>query len=64
LPFSVNNVVNSAPIRRENLWTDANLAALAKCAGLRLVTFDRGFTRFSRLDSLVLQEAAGTTDSG
>ena len=47
----------------ENLWTDANLA-LAKCAGLRLPTFDRGFTRFSRLDFLVLQEAAGTTDSG
>jgi predicted nucleic acid-binding protein len=63
LPFSVNNVVNSAPIRRENLWTDANLA-LAKCAGLRLLTFDRSFTRFSRLDFLVLQEAAGTTDSG
>jgi hypothetical protein len=59
LPFSVNNVVNSVPIRRENLWTDANLA-LAKCAGLRLVTF----TGFSRLDFLVLQEAAGTTDSG
>jgi predicted nucleic acid-binding protein len=59
LPFSVNNVVNSAPIRRENLWTDANLAALAKCAGLRLVTFDRGFGRFSGLDLLVLYERPG-----
>ncbi len=42
-----------------NLWTDAYLAALAKCAGLRLVTFDRGFTRFNGLDLLILQEAPG-----
>ena len=37
-----------------NLWTDAYLAAFARCAGLRLVTFDRGFSRFSRLDLLIL----------
>jgi predicted nucleic acid-binding protein len=27
-------------------WTDAYLAALARSAGLRLVTFDRDFERF------------------
>ena len=37
-----------------NLWTDAYLASFARCAGLRLVTFDRGFSRFSRLDLLIL----------
>jgi uncharacterized protein len=37
-----------------NLWTDAYLASFARCAGLRLVTFDHGFSRFSRLDLLIL----------
>ncbi len=37
-----------------NLWTDAYLAAFAKSGGLRLVSFDHGFTRFSGLDLLVL----------
>jgi hypothetical protein len=38
----------------QNLWTDAYLAAFAKCAGFRLVTFDQGFTRFPGLDTLLL----------
>lgn len=38
----------------QNLWTDAYLAAFAKGAGLRLVTFDRGFSKFSRLNLLIL----------
>jgi len=38
----------------QNFWTDAYLAAFAKCAGLRLVTFDQGFTRFPSLDTLLL----------
>ncbi len=38
-----------------NLWTDAYLAAFAKSGGLRLVTFDCGFARFSGLGVLVLQ---------
>lgn len=42
-----------------NLWTDAYLAAFAKCAGLRLVTFDRGFARFIGLNLLVLRETPG-----
>ena len=30
-----------------NLWSDAYLAAFAKAAGLRLVSFDRGFRKFA-----------------
>jgi hypothetical protein len=37
-----------------NLWTDAYLAAIASCAGLRLVSFDQGFSKFAGLDSLIL----------
>jgi toxin-antitoxin system PIN domain toxin len=38
-----------------NLWTDAYLASFAKCAGLRLVTFDRGFVTFTGLELLILK---------
>ena len=38
-----------------NLWTDAYLAAFSRCAGLRLVTFDQGFSRFAGLDLLLLR---------
>ena len=44
-----------------NLWTDAYLAAFAKCAELRLVTFDKGFTRFPGLDALILAPDAAPT---
>jgi toxin-antitoxin system PIN domain toxin len=37
-----------------NLWTDAYLAAFAACAGLRLVSFDQGFSKFAGLDLLIL----------
>ena len=37
------------------LWTDAYLAAFAIAAGLRLVSFDRDFTRFPGLDLLLLE---------
>jgi toxin-antitoxin system PIN domain toxin len=37
-----------------NLWTDAYLAAFAKCAGLRLVSFDTGFSAFTGLEVLTL----------
>ncbi|MGO8678298.1 MAG: TA system VapC family ribonuclease toxin [Limisphaerales bacterium] len=47
------NVGRTSP----NLWTDAYLAAFARCAGLRLVTFDHGFSRFRALDLLILQPA-------
>jgi toxin-antitoxin system PIN domain toxin len=38
-----------------NLWTDAYLAAFAVRAGLRLVSFDKGFRRFEGLDVLTLE---------
>jgi len=38
-----------------NLWTDAYLAAFARCAGLRLVTFHQGFSRFKGLELLILK---------
>jgi len=41
-----------------NLWTDAYLAAFAKCAGLRLVTFDHAFSRFEGLELLTLKPEA------
>jgi toxin-antitoxin system PIN domain toxin len=37
-----------------NLWADAYLAAFASVAGLTLVSFDRGFSKFSDLDFLLL----------
>ncbi len=39
------------------LWTDAYLAALAQSSGLRLVTFDADFHRFSLAQCLVLATA-------
>lgn len=36
------------------LWMDAYLAAFAKAAGARLVTFDKGFRQFGGVDVLVL----------
>lgn len=35
-------------------WNDAYLAAFAKCAGLPLVTFDRGFKKFHGLACRIL----------
>ena len=40
-----------------NLWTDAYHAAFAAVAGLRLVSFDRGFAKFRGLDFLLLESA-------
>ncbi len=37
-----------------NLWTDAYLAAFAVSAGMRLVTFDKAFSRFPGLHFLML----------
>jgi len=37
-----------------NLWGDAYLAAFAITAGLKLASFDRGFTKFPGLDFLPL----------
>jgi uncharacterized protein len=37
-----------------NLWTNAYLEAFARVAGLKLVSFDRGFAKFSSLDFILL----------
>ena len=39
---------------RRDFWTDAYLAAFAQSAGMRMVTFDAGFSRFKDLDLWVL----------
>ena len=44
-----------APRFVPRLWTDAYLAAFARCAGLRLVTFDADFARFDGLDFMALE---------
>jgi toxin-antitoxin system PIN domain toxin len=40
-----------------NLWTDAYLASFAKCANVRLVTFDTGFKKLADLEKLILEPA-------
>jgi uncharacterized protein len=37
-----------------NVWSDAYLAAFAKAKAWRVVTFDKGFTKFKSIDSLIL----------
>ncbi len=37
-----------------NAWSDAYLAAFALCAGVQMVTFDRGFKRFKGLHCHIL----------
>ena len=46
-----------------NLWTDSYLAAFASCAGLRLVTFDRGFIGFPGVETLILGPEASSAAS-
>ncbi len=41
-----------------NLWSDAYLAAFASVTGLKLVTFDHGFSKFPSFDFLLLASAA------
>jgi hypothetical protein len=36
------------------LWNDAYLAAFARVAGVKLVSFDRGFRQFEGLDGVIL----------
>ena len=44
----------SAPTFRQPDWTDAYLAAFAHLAGLRMVSFDKGFTKYGGLALLAL----------
>jgi toxin-antitoxin system PIN domain toxin len=45
---------SSAPTFRRSDWTDAYLAAFAQFAGLRLVSFDKGFANYKGLALLSL----------
>ncbi len=36
------------------VWNDAFLAAFARAADYRVVTFDRGFTQYANLDCVIL----------
>jgi toxin-antitoxin system PIN domain toxin len=45
---------SAAPSFRSTDWTDAYLAAFAQLAGLRLVSFDKGFANYQGLDWLPL----------
>src|SRR5262245_7383549 len=38
-----------------NLWTDAHPAECGRCASFRLVTFDVAFSKFSGLNTLLLE---------
>lgn len=56
-PEGVDSILKLLVIKRvttPNLWTDAYLAAFAKVAKLQLVTFDRGFSKFTDTDFLPL----------
>jgi toxin-antitoxin system PIN domain toxin len=43
------------------IWIDAYLASFARLLGMRLVTFDRGFSRYEGLDLLLLRTSSQAT---
>jgi len=47
--------LTQSPSPSHALWTDGYLAAFALESKARLVTFDQGFSRFSRLDLVALR---------
>ena len=53
LETHLQSLTGAAKAARD-FWTDAYLAAFAITAGMRLVTFDSGFTRFKDLECLIL----------
>jgi len=57
-PIGLDDVFEAYTVGRNytrQLWTDAYLAAFAKCAGFQLVTFDQGFKQFSGLECHILK---------
>jgi len=54
LPDIWHKLSAALPAASGNSWTDTYLAAFAKCSGLQLVTFDRGFGKFHDLDCRIL----------
>ena len=57
LVVALEAFVRGAQAARD-LWTDAYLAAFAKTAGMRVVTFDGGFRKFKGVDCLILTSGA------
>ena len=53
-PAGLKHFAKEAKAARD-FWTDAYLAAFARCAGLRLVSFDAGFIRYKDISSLILE---------
>jgi hypothetical protein len=51
---SVWREFSESPQSSPNLWTDAWLAAFALTTGFRLVTFDRGFSRYEGIPLEIL----------
>ena len=47
--------LSSSMLPATRLWTDAYLAAFASAREARMVTFDRGFAKFARVDVLILK---------
>ena len=56
LDARLKQFANGAKAARD-FWTDAYLAAFARCAGLRLVSFDAGFKRYKDIEFLMLETA-------
>jgi toxin-antitoxin system PIN domain toxin len=54
LEVNLKSLTRRAKATRD-FWTDAYLAAFARSAGMRLVSFDTGFARFDLLDCLLLE---------
>ena len=57
-PFGVEIAMQKLtclPKPRSADWTDAYLAAFASLAGLRMVSFDKGFKQYGKLNLLMLQ---------
>ena len=54
LEANLKSLTRRAKATRD-FWTDAYLAAFARSAGMRLVSFDPGFARFDLLDCLLLE---------
>ena len=56
-PAGIDAMLRSLTVQskfRVSDWTDAYLAAFAQLAGLRLVTFDKGFGQYKGLALLTL----------
>ena len=51
---SIQRQITQRQVFSRKVWTDAYLAAFAQSAGLEVVTFNKGFTRFQNLKCTIL----------